>query len=558
MGSTEHYLSDEEINDLISNVKKGDNAAWEQLCGNFDRYIHKCGWKRLRKLDLSENYCKEIEEDLYMAGWQGFVLAMKNYQPAKGKFLTYATHYIDGEIAKELKLQLNSLGLTERTGSEKEAEERQGRSAFLQGNRIEVEGTVSGSKELFCVEDAPDLGKYSAVRRTLQVLQVLRLLTDEEHSLSKDELGRMLRLYRIARFQNGAPLEAPNTLTSTLEDMLEELNPEEYSVEKEGDYKIKYEGYQEDRLKGKQRGKGSRRSSDITNFSYVHEFTYEELDTLIQLIYFSDIHTLEEKSRLINKLMGTASIYYQTPFWDGEKLKFNPGAIHGRLHSRRMEDKHRFIENLKMVQRAINHLGQIRFRVNSYTADHQLEPGTEYMHTLSPYHLVVYHDNYYCIGMKQEDKRIWHYRVDLMSDIEIVRDDAGKIVPIEVCAFAGLPISNPCWDPEKYMSEHLYMAYDEPKDIHIKIKNTDYTILHDWFGEHYEKTDLSCEEGYDIVKVRTSPFMIVHWAMQYGSSVEIMDEEIREKIREEVRCMAERYHDSDSEYCLPCTWRMND
>lgn len=160
---------------------------------------------------------------------------------------------------------------------------------------------------------------------------------------------------------------------------------------------------------------------------------------------------------------------------------------------------------------------------------------------LSPYHLVVYHDNYYCIGLKADDKRVWHYRVDLMSEVEIVRDENGKIIPIEVSSFEGIPITNSGWDPEKYMSEHLNMAYDEPQDIRIKIKNTDYTIIHDWFGDHYDKTSEICEEGYDVVKVRTSPAMIVHWAMQYGDTVEIMDEEIREQIRANISGLERLY-----------------
>ncbi len=49
------------------------------------------------------------------------------------------------------------------------------------------------------------------------------------------------------------------------------------------------------------------------------------------------------------------------------------------------------------------------------------------------------------------------------------------------------------------------------------------------------------EIRYDIVTVRTSPYMIVHWALQYGTSVEILDEEIREKIREELKEMGEKY-----------------
>ncbi|MCR5521537.1 MAG: hypothetical protein K6F44_06465, partial [Lachnospiraceae bacterium] len=35
------------------------------------------------------------------------------------------------------------------------------------------------------------------------------------------------------------------------------------------------------------------------------------------------------------------------------------------------------------------------------------------------------------------------------------------------------------------------------------------------------------EIHYDIVKVRTSPSMIVHWAMQYGGKVEIMDDRMK-------------------------------
>jgi hypothetical protein len=138
-----------------------------------------------------------------------------------------------------------------------------------------------------------------------------------------------------------------------------------------------------------------------------------------------------------------------------------------------------------------------------------------------------------------------------MTDVEIIRDEEGKIVPVELTNFEGLPILNSAWNPEKYMAEHLNMAYDEPQDIRIKIKNTDYTIIHDWFGDHYEKVDEVTradddenEIHYDIVKVRTSPSMIVHWAMQYGSKVEIMDKEVRAQIRIEIERMVQNYENT--------------
>jgi hypothetical protein len=35
--------------------------------------------------------------------------------------------------------------------------------------------------------------------------------------------------------------------------------------------------------------------------------------------------------------------------------------------------------------------------------------------------------------------------------------------------------------------------------------------------------------------------MMVHWAMQYAGKVEILDDEIREKIREEIEKLGEKY-----------------
>ena len=92
------------------------------------------------------------------------------------------------------------------------------------------------------------------------------------------------------------------------------------------------------------------------------------------------------------------------------------------------------------------------------------------------------------------------------------------------------------------------MAYDEPREIQLKLRSDDYTILHDWFGNHYEKTDESIETDengyrvqYDTVKVRTSPSMIVHWAMQYAGAVEILDEEIRKRIWDEIAKLKKKY-----------------
>lgn len=555
-------LNNNEVKELVEQVKEyGDNEAWEKLYCEYKEYILKRVGKCLNALNLSFEKRNDMRDDLIMAGWQGFISAIKNFSPNKNaQFITYATYYIDGEISKELGFLLDPLGLIKlpkRKKDENKADKKENAvisrvSVDDADGELEIIKALEKENEI-AVDDAPDRGDYSAERRTLQILEVLRLITDEKHEISKKELERLLRLYRISRYQNGTPKEADNTFNKTMAEILIELNPKEYTAQNDGDYKVKYAGYQENFLNQKvkmdeKKLQKVKLAPVVNGLSYVHPFTYAEMDSLIQLVSFSDLLSAGEKELLIGKIIDTASTYYYSPFWDGERLRFNPKAIHGRFSGKSTDGRKQLADNLKTLQCAVNNLTQVRFRFNRYNAAHEMVPVNEYVHELSPYHLVVYHDNYYCIGLKKGDRRVWHYRVDLMSDIELVRDENGKLKPIEITAIKGIPIFNAAWNPSKYMTEHLNMAYDEPRNIRLKIKNTDYTILHDWFGDNYEKVgetvemvDDGNETGYDIVSVRTSPSMLVHWAMQYGTVVEIMNEEIREKIREEVRKVGKVY-----------------
>ena len=77
--------------------------------------------------------------------------------------------------------------------------------------------------------------------------------------------------------------------------------------------------------------------------------------------------------------------------------------------------------------------------------------------------------------------------------------------------------------------------------IYFDMLKEDYQIEIDYFESKLGKKTALMAKGYDVVIVKTSPTMIVHWAMQYGMAVEILDEEIRKKIREEIVGMAEKY-----------------
>ena len=558
----------QKINDLALKVMAGDNDAWTQLYSEMDAFVHFLAWDMLKGMFTDDT--AGLEEELYQAGWVGCMKALRGkFDPKVASFSTYAARYITEEMRDELfDIQFNSLGFTERPkpSANKNSEMSDSRVKIVRilnhDDSEALEEMIAGALQrehdpgLTAPEPDDVTDKdYSTERRALQIVDLLRLLTDEEHSLSSAELRRFLDFYRMAKYGKHTRQESDNTFNKSMAEVLLELDPDKHTENNDSEYRIRYDGFDKDYLAETVIMKDDNplkvdRALVINGLSYVHDFDNETLDKLIQLVSFSDMFSGEDKTKIIRKLMDTASVYYKTPFMDGDKRRFNPGAIHGRFSGKDMADRGRLSENIKIIQDAINNLGQIRFRFNRYTADHSMLPRTDSYHHLSPYHIVVYHDNYYCIGLKHDDpeeKRIWHYRIDLMSDIEIVREN-GRIVPIKIKAFEGLPICNDKWDPEKYMAEHLNMAFGDVRDIRIKIRDNDYTIIHDWFGDHYRKvseineTDADGNEvRYDIVEVTTSPRMLIHWAMQYGTLVEIMDEEVREKISEEINVLGRLY-----------------
>lgn len=416
--------------------------------------------------------------------------------------------------------------------------------------------------------------QYIAEQRTVDVLRALKEYSDESHPVSKTELLGCIKT-----------TDNPLTLSGTIDEILKQINPTEYTGDNDGEYKIKYEGYdkpydenplvikdQIDEIKKEMRHKGAdvdalkkelkefmadhgtNKAPAIKALRYIHDFDYEDMDQLISAVALSASIPPEDKERLIGKITDTASKYYKNPFYDRvrEKLKFNPYSEYSRLYSRSGETEKRIGENVRILQDAMRLRTKVSFFFDHYSADKQYIPG-EKEQTLTPYYIVIYNDNYYVIGAWDKGSHAVHYRIDLMSSVRIVRDENGDPVlmrPMSECK--DLPSRDQAWDPGKYMSEHLYMAFEtdneKPRKISIKIpsdKINRYTILHDWFGDHFElnkNATKKCEEGYEVVDVVTSPTMLVHWAMQYADFCEVLDKGVREKIREAIICTHRKYN----------------
>ena len=404
--------------------------------------------------------------------------------------------------------------------------------------------------------------QYITEQRTVEVLKILKEISDEQNPVSKKDV-----MGHVSTTSN------PQTLSNAIDEILKGINPAEY-YDNDDEYRIKYNGYNKPyeenplvikdnitELRKQMRRKGADvkaisdelnelgKAPSISGLKYIHDFSYKDMDDLIGAVVLSASIPNERKERLIKRILSTASNHYKTPFFDKglNKLLFNPYAVYSRLSDKSGANADRIGSNVKVLQDAMRLRAKVRFHFDVIGVDNEYVTD-EKEHIISPYYIVIYHDRYYVIGAWDTSNYACHYRIDLMSSLSILKDKKGNIVSMKAMSECkDLPNRDKGWDPEKYMSEHLNMAYDVPRRISIKIprnKVNRYTILHDWFGSRFslnKPATNKCEEGYEVVDVVTSPNMIVHWAMQYADYCEILDEEVREKIREEIKVLEKKY-----------------
>lgn len=394
------------------------------------------------------------------------------------------------------------------------------------------------------MEEKKKKGHRYPEKRSIAILKILHEKTDEMHTLKQSEINENLK-EKIHR----------DTLSKVIWQLADELNPDKYEVDSEGrnnddDFIIKYAGYDKQRVSDsyvnirkrniRDRDKNKQGQKDVeqptasptmTNIHLQHPFSYKELDQLMDAINFSDKLTVEEKRNLMEKVSKTSSQYYETPFYnkDTKKLQYNYNTTNKRFG----EDTN-LIENLKIIQKAINDLKKIRFTYNHYNKNNVLEANSTL--EVSPYYVVVDNDLYYLISGVTNQKNSMHSRIDLMTNIEILDEKIDSIQD-----FPDIPTREK-WEPTKYLGEHVYMGYNKPVEIRIKQKKEcGYNRYHDWFGNHYRVSAENCEDGYEIITVKNSPYMMAFWALQYGEQVEILHEDVRKRVREILKNLNEKY-----------------
>ncbi|SFQ51330.1 Predicted DNA-binding transcriptional regulator YafY, contains an HTH and WYL domains [Lachnospiraceae bacterium XBB1006] len=253
------------------------------------------------------------------------------------------------------------------------------------------------------------------------------------------------------------------------------------------------------------------------------DFTDAELRLLIDGVFTSGAITDKEAHQLVKKLEKYSNRFF----------KAHVSHIHSTSSGKNAENQN-VMDSIAAIDVAISKGKKISFSYLQYGIDFKLHPKRSIRYVVSPYQMISNKGKYYLVGNYDEYDDISHYRLDRITDVEILKENRKPMKTIKGLE-NGLSISN-------YIAEHVYMYSGESIRVKLRTSENLMDALIDSFGKEFRVS--FGEEDDIIVNLKCNPDAFFYWAMQYGRNIEVLEpESMRERIRKASQEIYEKYLD---------------
>jgi len=240
-------------------------------------------------------------------------------------------------------------------------------------------------------------------------------------------------------------------------------------------------------------------------------FQLAELKLLADAVASSKFITEKKSKQLINKIGSLTSSHEAKQLTRQIYVAGRVKAINEKIYY-----------NVDIIHQAISNNKQISFKYFEYTLDKKKRyrnDGNKY--TVSPYALTWDDENYYMISYYEKYDGITHFRVDKMTDIEILELESRK----EEINIA------------EYTKKIFSMFVGEEETVRIQFDNSLLGVVIDRFGKDTVTYKIDDNSFMAILTVEISP-PFWGWIFQFGNKARIVSPgKVREEFVEYINCV---------------------
>jgi len=338
----------------------------------------------------------------------------------------------------------------------------------------------------------------------INILDILRKYTDEDHRLSQKDITEILK----NEYCMTADRKAVRRNILNLIDF---------------GYEIEYS--ESVRMVPNSKTGELEESYIMSDFYLVRDFTDGELRLLIDGLLFSKHIPYSQCRELVDKLAGLSNKYFES------HIK------HIRTMSDTTPQNKQLFYTIEVLDEAINKERKVSFIYNSYGTDKKLHPrnrkdGSTREYIVSPYQIAATNGRYYLICNHDKYQNVANYRLDRITNIKILDVPSKPVRQIQ-----GLENGI---DLPRHMAEHIYMFSGESETVTFRLKKYILNDVLDWFGGDITFTDENEDEVTAKVKVNLAAMR--RWALQYALHARVLTpHHLAEQMKEDINNAMENY-----------------
>lgn len=342
-------------------------------------------------------------------------------------------------------------------------------------------------------------GKQPKKMLIMNILDILKRYTDEDHRLSQKEIMDILEREYDMKVERKA---VKRNLLNLIDYGYHVEYSESVRINKKGEEEIVY-----------------------TDWYLERDFSDAELRLLIDSLLFSRHIPYSQCKTLIEKLENLSNRYFKS------RVKHIQTLPDNELPNRQL------FYTIEILDQAITKGRQVSFHYNEYHTDRMLHPridqeGNVRTYIVNPYQMAAVNGRYYLICNYDKYDDVSNYRVDRITDIQLLDT---PVKPMKNMKGLEHGLNLP-----KHMAEHVYMFTGESVPVTFRAKKYLLTDLFDWFGKEMRFTDETEEEV--TVRVTVNLDAMRKWALQYALHVKVLKpERLVNMLREDVKQAAEQY-----------------